>query len=216
MRKQYSSRTNVPSFTQNWSHLPLYLDWGEHLVICSHCQYALSVDGTQASSHLRKKHHIPQDQRNGLDQYLHQHHFQSPGKAQPRSDGLPPHPALQVHPGFQCLQCQYRTTSLDLMGRHLAKTHLIDTPTPRPNLDLLYQVVSLQSWTRATTTQEYWVVLGEPSPDSVEAIQDPTSIPSATTLAFLQGLRDRETRFQEVQRQQSTLEQTGTPTYEGT
>jgi hypothetical protein len=102
------------------------------------------------------------------------------------------------------------------MGRHLAKTHLIDTPTPRPNLDLLYQVVWLQSWTRATTTQEYWVVLGEPSPDSVEAIQDPTSIPSATTLAFLQGLRDRETRFQEVQRQQSTLEQTGTPTYEGT
>jgi hypothetical protein len=48
-------------FPREWPSLPLYLDWGQRVAICTLCQYAISVDGTQASSHFRKRHQIPSE-----------------------------------------------------------------------------------------------------------------------------------------------------------
>lgn len=203
-----------PVSSRDWPSLPLFLDWGEHVVICTLCQYALPIEGAQASSHFRKKHQIPWRQRQGLDQYLHQHQFRSGSLARPRPNGSPRHSALRVLTGFQCRQCSYISTSLDLMSRHLMKTHFPDRPSPKSNLEILYATVSLQTWTQSTATQSYWVISSDhDAPDQV--VNDKTPHGTANS-NFLHDLRQRELRFQTADQYQNARTFTGTATHEGT
>jgi hypothetical protein len=143
----------------------------------------------QASSHFWKKHHIPKSQRNGLDQYLSDQHFKSSSLAKPRPNGSPSHPALRVRAGFQCVQCPYISTSLDLMGRHLRGSHTPDRPSARLDLDLLYQPVSIQSWTQSTMTQSYWIVNSDPSSFNRDTVNGPLEEQHcATTTTFIHNL----------------------------
>lgn len=82
----------------------------------------------------------------------------------PRPHGSLPHPALQVLPGFQCLECLFCSTSLDLMRRHLRKTHLAGSAGLHLDLGPLYQPALLQTWTQSQESKAYWVILN--SPDS--------------------------------------------------
>lgn len=116
--------------------------------------------------------------------------------------------------GFQCRQCLYISTSLDLMGRHLTKIHIPDRPSPQPNLEMLYETVSLQTWTQSTATQSYWVIPADhDAPDQV--VNDETPHGTANK-KFLHDLRQRESRFQTVDQHENARAFTGTATYEGT
>lgn len=206
-----------PVSSPEWPCLPLYLDRGEHVAICTICRYAISTEGSQGSIHLRKKHSIPLRQRQGLDQYLHQHDFKSGSLARPRPNGSPRHPALTTLPGFPCRQCPFLSASLDIMGRHVMKMHVLERPSPRPNIELLYATVSLQTWTRSTATQSYWVIFSDRG-DGQGAFHRSflSESPANTNITFVHDLRQWERRFQTIDRQRNDLTCTGTDIYEGT
>ena len=204
-------------FPRQWPSLPLYLDWDENIAICTLCQYAISVEGTQASSHFRKRHQIPSHRRKHLDEYLQKNRFQSGFSLNPRPHGSTRHPALQVLPGFQCTDCLFCSTSLDLTCRHLRKMHLADSTGLHLHLDHLYRPVSLQSWTQSPETRAYWVIVDgsyslQPKADTLV----PPNPDFAVNMAFLKELQTREHHYQAMQQEEELPSQTGAATYEGT
>ncbi|PVH70107.1 hypothetical protein DL98DRAFT_389770, partial [Cadophora sp. DSE1049] len=108
------------------STLQLYADDTERLLICCHseCGFALSVARSQATSHLRDKHHIPKELRDGLTHYLRHGHpcsFRNPTEVAPRDDGSPVHRMLRIYDGFACRECPYRTINYAEYSRHASK-----------------------------------------------------------------------------------------------
>jgi hypothetical protein len=99
----------------------LYADPNERLLICCQlqCGYALSIAGSQVTSHLREKHGISKDLRKGLTQYLQQvlpYEFRDPTSVPARPDGSPTHPKLQLHDGYACRLCRYWTINPFIMS----------------------------------------------------------------------------------------------------
>ncbi|KAH9205442.1 hypothetical protein DL95DRAFT_397647, partial [Leptodontidium sp. 2 PMI_412] len=89
------------------SELELYADDEERVLICcqSECGYALSVAGSQVTSHLRDKHHVAKELRDDLTRYLkhgHLYSFRNPADVAPRDDGSQIHRMLRVYDGFAC------------------------------------------------------------------------------------------------------------------
>lgn len=99
------SSTMASSSEFNLSTLQLYADEAERLLICCHdeCHYALSVTGSQVTSHLRDKHQIPQELRNGLTRHLKNEYpnfFRTPVELPPRDKGSQIHPQLRIYDRF--------------------------------------------------------------------------------------------------------------------
>jgi hypothetical protein len=103
------------------------------------------------------------------------------------------------------------------MGRYVTKMHVLDRPSPRPNIELLYITVSLQIWTRSIATQSYWVVLSDRGngPEGINK-SSLSGSPSTANMTFMHDLRQREWRFQTIDQQRNALTCTGTDTYKGT
>lgn len=188
------------------------------MAICTLCQYALSVDGAQASSHFRKRHQILAHQRQRLDEFLQTHQFRSGSAMKPRPHGSIQHHALKILPGFQCLNCVFCSTSLDYMCRHLRKTHLAGSAGLRLDLDPFYQPALLQSWTQSKESISYWTILN--SPDGCHPMPAKSMVSlgasSAMNQAFLQQVQARESRYQAARQGKELLHHTGIATYEGT
>jgi hypothetical protein len=127
------------------------------------CGCALSVAGSQVTSHLREKHSAPEGLRKGLTQYLtrvYNNAFCDPASVPPWPNGSPVHPKLKEHNGFTCHECSYRTINHSEMSRHISKEHLNGWRASRSRIDDHYNDVFLQTWTHRAdgVNRQYWVV----------------------------------------------------------
>ncbi|KAH8749809.1 hypothetical protein BGZ57DRAFT_1019545 [Hyaloscypha finlandica] len=145
--------TDCPSARERLAQAHLIFDPSGPVLICQKCQYALAPSGTQVTSHLRIKHQTPLHLRGGLTKYVQSLGLPDPATISLRGDGAPAHLHLQVYKGHACRQCDYRTTSLDLITRHVGHKHSKTSST----FDTLYDNVSLQAWTQGAS-RKYWTV----------------------------------------------------------
>ncbi|KAH7199225.1 hypothetical protein BKA60DRAFT_430884, partial [Fusarium oxysporum] len=148
-------------------NLQLFIDYEAHAVICcrKECQYALSIAGSHVTTHLREKHHVPEDARKGLTKILKCiPGLLSPDLIQPWEDGSTEHPHLRTHDGFHCDGgCNFRTASFQLIKRHFSDQqmqgkclHFGETRSFK-DLDSLFHYVYLQTWASGPGRQ-YWIV----------------------------------------------------------
>lgn len=94
--------------------------------------------------------------RHGLSAFVKQLQLPDPSRLEPRPDGCAPHPNLATKSGVACGQCDYRSTSLDLAQRHLAKTHGEKGGRKTWLRDQIRNDILLQSWTQNGSA--YWIV----------------------------------------------------------
>jgi hypothetical protein len=138
--------------------LDLVLVQPERILICRResCRYALQVTGRRVNDHLREKHGVPRAERSWPTYYLQSLHLPDPRTVPPRHDGSTAHPDLVASPGYGCshVPCRYRTTSRELLNRHLRRHH--DVRRSRNDILAEYQVL-LQSWVQEGN-HEYWIV----------------------------------------------------------
>lgn len=137
--------------------LGLHLHRPERAIICVQCQYALQPSGERVSKHLWEKHTVPAEAREGLSIYIKHLQLPDPNRLPLRPDGHDPHPHLAVQPGAACKQCAYRSTSLQLVARHLSKEHHQKTGRKDWFRDGIRDNLRLQSWTQ-NGPREYWIV----------------------------------------------------------
>ncbi|KAH6974916.1 hypothetical protein EDB80DRAFT_830437 [Ilyonectria destructans] len=146
------------------ARLELCIDPEARLLICcrQECRFALSVARSRATTHLKDKHQVHEDERKGLTRVLKdlgESYFHDPTEAQPLDDGSPEHPHLRVYKGFVCRTYNTRTTNFSLLRRHISSTHLYDKHSTRRELDELYDDIWLQTWTAGSNrTRKYWII----------------------------------------------------------
>ncbi|KAJ4013676.1 hypothetical protein NW761_015084 [Fusarium oxysporum] len=141
----------------------LYLNQPEPAIICIQCKFALKADGDRVSRHLGERHGISKPARRGLGPFIRTLRLPDPETWPVRSDGSPPHPHLRIQQGAACRHCGFRSTSLEVLSRHIKKGHSIDIQNSRarsfPNStstsrscwlqDHILDRLSLQTWTAA-------------------------------------------------------------------
>ncbi|KAI8710459.1 hypothetical protein NCS52_01562900 [Fusarium sp. LHS14.1] len=133
------------------TNLQLYIDPDAHVLVCcrSECLCALSIDGSRVTTHLRDKHSVPADARQGLTKMLKTQGLLDPDKALPREDGSPEHPTFKltaVSTAMGALSAQMRDQC-----RHYGQTG------PSNELDELFRYVFLQTWANGPRRQ-YWLL----------------------------------------------------------
>lgn len=101
----------------------LVLSEPKEVLICTRCKYALQSSGQTVSKHLWEKHCMPAKERSGLNAFVQNLDLPDPNSVPKHPDGDPAHPHLLAQSGFTCLQCEYRTTSQNLLKRHLSQEH---------------------------------------------------------------------------------------------
>lgn len=91
---------------------------------------------------------MPAEARNGLTSLVASLGLRDPNKLPLRKDGCPAHPHLVKKRGWACKGCTERTTSRDLMQRHLSKIHGCRTDRESQISASIRNYVTLQSWTQ--------------------------------------------------------------------
>ncbi len=86
-----------------------------------------------------------------------------PNKLDLRRDHGAPHPYIVIQTGAACKQCDYRSTSLELVRRHMSKQHRCKSDRKHWLRDDIDTDVRLQSWT-TNGARGYWVLQGKASP----------------------------------------------------
>lgn len=147
--------------------LELYLSRPELAIVCMRCKYALQPKGDRVSRHLWEKHHVPIEDRKGLVSLVASLDLQDPNTLPLRKDGCLPHPHLARRRGLACRGCKERTTSRDLMQRHLSKEHGCKPNRRTPLSDSIFNSVTLQSWTQ-NGSRESWIVENSGNSDEDE------------------------------------------------
>jgi hypothetical protein len=140
---------------QRLTSLGLVLDTQEKVIICTTCQYALKPSDA-VSKHLGDRHDISTKARHGLSAFVKQLQLPDPSRLEPRPDGCAPHPNLATKSGVACGQCDYRSTSLDLAQRQLAKTHGEKGGRKTWLRDHIRNDLLPQNWTQNGSA--YWIV----------------------------------------------------------
>ena len=135
--------------------LGLVLDTEEKVLICTKCQYALKPSDA-VSKHLGNRHEVSEKARHGLNAFVKQLQLPDPYRLEPRPDGCAQHANLATKSVVACEQCNYRTTSLDLAQRRLAKTHGEKSGCKAWLRDHLRRDLFLHSWTQNGSA--YWIV----------------------------------------------------------
>lgn len=137
--------------------LGLYINRPEPAIICTSCQYALSPSGEAVTKHLWEKHQIHPSLREGLTAYVRLLRLPDPNKLSLRGEGSLAHPHLSVQSGTACKHCDFKTTGLTLMVRHISKAHKGLKGARNWMRDCIQEDVSLQSWTQ-NGARGYWTV----------------------------------------------------------
>jgi hypothetical protein len=140
---------------QRLASLRLVLDTEEKVIICTKCQHALKPSDA-VSKHLGDRHEISAKASHGLNAFVKQLQLPDPSRLEPRPDGCAPHPNLAKKSDVACGQCNYRSTSLDLAQRHLAKTHGETGGRKTWLRDHIRNDLLLQSWTKNGSA--HWIV----------------------------------------------------------
>ncbi|OBT40548.1 hypothetical protein VE00_08993 [Pseudogymnoascus sp. WSF 3629] len=124
----------------------LYADSHVRLLICywPECGFALSTARSQVTSNLRDKHRVPEDLWKGPTHYFkygHLYKFADPASVPPRPNGSAIHPKLQLHDGYACRECPYRTVNPFIIGRHISSQHRNGGGMSRAEVNELYDDV---------------------------------------------------------------------------
>ncbi|KID82378.1 RecQ helicase TLH3 [Metarhizium guizhouense ARSEF 977] len=126
------------------------LESPESAVICTECGFALKADGDRVSRHLGEKHGLSRKTRWGLNKLINSLQLPDPRQLPPRQDGCPQHPHLALQSGAACSYCRFRSTSHDLLSRHLKKEHRREVTARRSSgywlRDHIQDDVLFQSW----------------------------------------------------------------------
>jgi hypothetical protein len=155
----YNCKSRLPQdkICQRLSGLSLVLSREDEALICSRCMYALQPFGQTVSKHLWEKHSIPAKDSSGLNALVIELKLPDPNTLPRHQDWSQAHPHLAVQSGAVCLQCNYRSTSADLLQRHLSKEHgqrRADMDIQRGNV---WREVGLQIWSQ-DGKREFWIV----------------------------------------------------------
>jgi hypothetical protein len=161
-------------YNRRLAALGLVISVPEHALICRPCGYALQPNGDCVTRHLADKHAIPKRPRDGLHPFVRALRLPDPNTLPLRPDWSPVHPHLATRTGVACRHCVYRTTSVELITRHLAKAHNRRRDQRHRGWlrDEVFQDVVLQSWTQ-NGARGYWIATQVPSP--VERPEDASS-----------------------------------------
>ncbi|KAF6807511.1 hypothetical protein CPLU01_15788, partial [Colletotrichum plurivorum] len=116
-------RILTPAERQRLDNLQLCLNEPEPVLIYRPCGYALKPFGERVGRHLVEKHDVPKSKRRGINSLIKSIGLADPNDVPLRPDGLPPHEALLKVRSYACRHCNYRTASLDLVGRHISSVH---------------------------------------------------------------------------------------------
>lgn len=125
-----------------------------------------------------------------------------PSQLDPQPDHCAPHPHLTVHLGGACRHCDHRSTSLELIRRHLSKTHRCKSDRKHWLRDDLDTGVQLQSWT-SNGARGYWIVQGIGS--SADVASDLDRSPRRRQQVYAIHAEEKQ-RLRERARNQSTTD----------
>jgi hypothetical protein len=139
------------------SGIGLVLCKSDQVLICSPCQYALQPSGQTVSKHLWERHSLPAKDRAGLNAFVRGLDLPDPNTIASKQDGSEAHPHLGVQSGVVCLQCRYRTTSMNLLQRHLVKEHGQRKTYKGNDRGKDWVDVNLQSWSQ-NGKRKLWIV----------------------------------------------------------
>ena len=172
--------------SQEWESLPeedircrlivLGLHWDKDAgaIICISCQYALQTKGERVSKHLGERHDIPAKARKGLSAFMKHLSLPDPNQLDLRRDHCMPHAHFAIQTGAACRQCDYLSTSLELVRRHMSKIHRCKSDRKHWLRDNIDTDVRLQSGT-SNGARGYWVIQGKAGP--ADAIPNPDCSP---------------------------------------
>lgn len=152
--------------------LGLVLCEADGVLVCIHCKYSLQPSGQTVSKHLWEKHSLPAKDRAGLNAFVRGLDLQDPNALPPCADGSAAHPHLAVHRGVTCLQCRYRTTSPNLLRRHMAKEHGQRKCRDGSDKGTLWAEAGLQSWSQQGK-RDFWIVETRPEDGRSVVAQSP-------------------------------------------
>lgn len=123
------------------------------VIICTSCQYALQTRGERVSRHLGEKHGVPVQARAGLTAFLAELVLPDPNHVDLLPDWTAPHPHLAVQTGASCKRCHFRSTSIELVKRHVSKSHRRASKHKDWSREYIHCGAQLQSWTAAFRSQ---------------------------------------------------------------
>lgn len=169
--------------------LGLMLDREAKVIICIECEYALKPSDA-VSIHLADRHKTTAKARHGLNAFVKQLQLPNLSGLQPRPDGSSPHQYLAKKPGVACRLCDYRSTSIELVRRHLSKEHGEKGDRRTWLRTQICEDLLLQSWTQTGTA--YWIVK-----DSKEGSLEASLLTSSCSPKRMQtvtALHERERR----------------------
>ena len=118
-------------------------------IICIQCGFALKPGTDRISRHLGEKHNIPKQRRHGLNRLIQSLSLPDPTSLPLRPDWSKPHPHLAQHTGYCCAHCNKRSTSIEVISRHMNKAHAGCMIPKHPDRQLQHVKSDLlfQSWT---------------------------------------------------------------------
>ncbi|CEJ83200.1 hypothetical protein VHEMI03220 [[Torrubiella] hemipterigena] len=148
--------------------LDLHLDEQHRVILCKTCKFAIKPAGDRVTRHLGEKHGISRKARVGLCKLMIMLELPDPATLAPRPDNVQPHPYLEVRTCFSCKLCRFKTSSFDLISRHIPKQH---REIRRPGSkgvwirDYIDNTSSFQSW-QANDITNTWRVTVASNPGS--------------------------------------------------
>ncbi|KAJ6191987.1 hypothetical protein J3E72DRAFT_443135 [Bipolaris maydis] len=149
----------APSVRDLLERLNLHVNEPEPTIICRTCQFALNGINSLAD-HVVEKHKLPKSLAKEASRQLRPYTILGPKELRLRPDHFPPHPHLSKHLGVKCKHCELKTTSTEVLSRHLSKEHGIKRKTAAWRGEHVVNSLILQSWDR-NGAHGYWIVTEE-------------------------------------------------------
>ncbi|KAI3573635.1 hypothetical protein IWW34DRAFT_135798, partial [Fusarium oxysporum f. sp. albedinis] len=112
----------TPSQVQTLWRLELYYDISYQAIICIPCGFALKTDDDRVGR-LKEKYGISKKHRQKLNALVNSLHHPDLDELPKRADSSVRHPYLALQTGAECKHCTLRSTSHDILSRHLKKVH---------------------------------------------------------------------------------------------
>jgi hypothetical protein len=166
----------------------LLLNEPEPVIICRTCQFALSGSVKCIVDHVVDKHKYSRDLAKDLAQLLRPYTILGPKELHLRPDNAPPHPHLFKHLGMTCKHCGHKTTSAEILARHLSKEHSMKRKTSTWLREHGVTGAVLQCWDR-NGAYGYWIVKAGRSPAASSSTFDNSLLQeSASRLLRLEQL----------------------------
>jgi hypothetical protein len=149
---------------------------------------------------------VPKSTTKELRRLLRPYTFLGPEALRLRPDRSTPHSHLRVQPGIPCKHCTLKTTSHEVLSRHLSKNHGVKRKSPTWLHDYVVSGLSLQSWGWHSAAG-YWIV--EPDPSIAKPLDDSLLQDSMPGLLRLETLHRNE-RGHLITRYKASATDTGT------